>query len=110
MPGPFDKDTLSVAQYVAELRSRGFTFNENRQLWVGPFGITVTAVANKSNFHIVSGINNPTGIGNSGITGGGFVPGISGLRKSLLAEIDEKLRAKRGQPRPLFRTPFPPGQ
>ena len=110
MPGPFDKPPLSAPQFEAELVSRGFRFDERRKLWVGPFGLTVTGVANKSNYHATSGRDNPTGIGTSGLMGGTVGPGISGLRKSLLADVDERLRAKRGQPHDLHRPPLPPGQ
>jgi hypothetical protein len=108
MPGPFDKPHLTAAQFTAALLSRGFRFCANRSVWVGPFGITVTGVANESNFHTTFGSNNPTGIGTAGLNGGMIGPGVSGLRKSLLAEADEKLRAKRGQPRPLHRPAYNP--
>jgi len=102
---------MTQAQFYEELRTRGFRFCENRKIWVGPFGITVTGVANESNFHTTSGMFNPQGIGTSGISGGGIGPGVSGLRKTLLADVDEQLRAKRGQPRPFFRPPYnPPNQ
>ena len=111
MGGPFDKPPLSAPQFEAELISRGFRWVEDRKLWVGPFGITVTGVANKSNYHATAGLDTPDGIGTSGIMGGMVGPGVSGLRKSLLADADEQLRAKRGQPHPKpYRVPPPPGQ
>ena len=110
MPGPFDKPPLSAPQFEAELISRGFRWDESRKQWVGPFGLTVTGVANQSNYHSTSGRDNPTGVGTSGLMGGMVGPGVSGLRKSLLADVDEQLRAKRGQPHDLYRQPPPPGQ
>lgn len=108
MPGPFDKPPMTAQQFEAELRSRGFRYCENRRLWIGPFGLTVTGVANQSNYHATSGRDNPTGLGTSGLMGGGVGPGVSGLRKTLLADVDEQLRAKRGQPRPHFRPAYNP--
>jgi hypothetical protein len=99
---------MSVTQFEAELISRGFSYNAGRKLWVGPFGITVTGVANKSNYHATSGRDNPQGIGTSGLMGGMVGPGVSGLRKTLLADVDEQLRAKRGQPRAPFRPAYDP--
>ena len=108
MGGPFDKPPMTQTQFIAELTSRGFHFNECRKVWVGPFGIQVTGVPGQANFHTTSGMFNPQGIGNAGLTGGGIGPGVSGLRKSLLADVDEQLRAKRGQPRPHFRPSYNP--
>ena len=110
MPGPFDKPPMTEPQFIDELQKRGFSYNAARKLWVGPFGITVTGVANQSNYHSTSGRDNPTGMGTSGLMGGMVGPGVSGLRKSLLADADEQLRAKRGQDPPLHRIPPPPGQ
>jgi hypothetical protein len=108
MGGPFDRPQMNQQQYYAELASRGFVWNEGRQLWVGPFGITVTGVANQSHVPGEVGRDNPMGIGNSGLSGGAVWPGVSGLRKTLLAEVDERLRAKRGQPRPHHRPSYNP--
>lgn len=108
MGGPFDRPPMTQQQYIAELEKRGFRLCGERKLWVGPFNITITTLADQSNFHIDSGMNNPMGLGNSGLTGGSVLPGISGLRKTLLAEIDEKLRAARGLPRPLHRPAYDP--
>jgi hypothetical protein len=108
MPGPFDKPPMTQQQFITELQNRGFRFCPNRKIWVGPFGITVTGVANQANFHTESGMFNPQGIGNAGLTGGGIGPGVSGLRKSLLADVDEQLRSKRGQPRAAFRPAYDP--
>ena len=108
MPGPFDKPPMTEPQFIAELQKRGFSFNSGRKIWIGPFGITVTGVANQSNFTTESGTLNPMGIGNSGLTGGGIGPGVSGLRKTLLADADEQLRSKRGQPRKPFRPSYNP--
>jgi len=110
MSGPFYNPPMTQQQYAAELMNRGFHYDETRKEWVGPFGITATGVANISNYYSTNGRDNPMGIGNSGLTGGGVGPGVSGLRKSILAEIDEKLRAKRGLPYPGFRIAPPPGQ
>lgn len=99
---------MSAPQFEAELKSRGFRWCGNQ--WVGPFGITVTGVANESNYPTTSGRDTPDGIGTSGLMGGMVGPGISGLRKSLLADVDEQLRAKRGQPRDPYRQSAPPGQ
>lgn len=110
MGGPFDKPPMTQVEFVAELKARGFHFCENTQRWVGPFGLSVTGVPGQANFHTESGMFNPQGIGNAGLTGGGIGPGVSGLRRTLLADIDEQLRAKRGLPRPLYRQPPPPGQ
>lgn len=108
MPGPFDKPPMTQQQFEAELRARGFSYNTNRRVWVGPFGLTVTDVTSGANFYTTSGRDNPTGIGNSGLTGGGVSPGVSGLRKTLLADVDEQLRAKRGLPRPHHRPAYDP--
>lgn len=99
---------MSAAQFTAELQRRGFSWCPNRMMWVGPFGITVTGVANESNYHSTSGRDNPQGIGTSGLMGGMVGPGVSGLRKTLLADVDEQLRSKRGQPRAPFRPAYDP--
>jgi len=78
MGGPFDKPPMTQVEFVAELKSRGFHFNESQKVWVGPFGIMVTGVPGQANFHTESGMFNPQGIGNAGLTGGGIGPGVSG--------------------------------
>ena len=103
MSGPFYKPQMSETDFCNELAARGFTWNENRKLWVGPFGLTVTGVLNSSNIYSEPGRDNPMGLANSGRTGGGVGPGVSGMRKSQLADVDEQLRAKRGLPRAPFR-------
>jgi len=108
MSSPFDKPPMTQQQFEAAPAHRGFTWNQSRQLWVGPFGLTVTGISSQANFITASGTNNAQGIGNSGITGGGIGPGVSGLRKTLLAQVDEQLRAKRGLPRPLHRPSYDP--
>jgi hypothetical protein len=94
---------MSERQFRDELATRGFHWSNTRSLWVGPFGLTVTGVLNVSNVYSEPGRDNPMGMMNSGRTGGGIGPGVSGMRKSVLADVDEQLRAKRGLPRPHFR-------
>jgi hypothetical protein len=70
--------------YEIELRKRGFSFNRSTNIWHGPFGLTVTGYLNRNDPLISPELSIDNDF----------------ARVATLQEIDEKLRAKRGLPRP----------
>lgn len=70
--------------YKLELLKRGFSFNASSNVWNGPFGLTVTGYLNNDDPAISPGLTIDNGF----------------ARVATLQEVDERLRARRGLPRP----------
>lgn len=68
---------MSGPEYQTELRSRGFTYHDALDRWVGPFNIQLTGFLNYD-----------------------VITGAASARIEALAIVDEQLRAKREGPRP----------
>lgn len=71
---------MSPEAFKQALQQRGFTFNNSRNVWVGPFNIQISGALN----------------GETEVRGPERAVGNLFARVSTISQIDEQLRAKRG--------------